>query len=195
MTNIMLRGGGAVHAVRIFVPNVATKTSSGTMPVVINWAPVGLTGTQQAMITDYDPLAQAQGFVVAYPTGVPSKESSLDSWQLVNSYDPQRNDIAFANTLIDTLIAHWCVNPVASIRLGTPMVRSSQLGSYANSQIASQQQSWSRVSTIQRGASPLDLYRCSPTTGQRTPRSRMAGAASRYLLDLDGRASKDSSMM
>jgi polyhydroxybutyrate depolymerase len=107
----MLRGGGATHAVRIFVPSAATKAASGTLPVVINWPALGLTGTQQAIITDYDALAQAQGFVVAYPTGVPSKESSQDSWQLVSSYDPQRNDIAFANTLIDTLIAHWCVNP------------------------------------------------------------------------------------
>jgi polyhydroxybutyrate depolymerase len=111
VTNIMLRGGGATHAVRIFVPRVATKTASGTLPVVINWPALGLTGTEQAAVTGYDPLAQAQGFVVAYPTGVPSKGSSQDSWQLVDSYDPERNDIAFANALIDTLIAHWCVNP------------------------------------------------------------------------------------
>ena len=111
VSNIMLRGGGATHAVRIFVPSVAAKPSSGMLPLVIDWPALGLTGTQQALITDYDPLAEAQGFVVAYPTGVPAKGSSLDSWQLVNSYDPQRNDIAFANILIDTLIAHWCANP------------------------------------------------------------------------------------
>ncbi len=107
----MLRGGGAVHAVRIFVPRVAAKAGSGRLPVVINWPALGLTGSQQALVTGYDPLAQAQGFVVAYPTGVPSNTSSQDSWQLVDSYAPQRDDIAFANTLIDTLIAHWCVDP------------------------------------------------------------------------------------
>jgi len=111
VTNIMLRGGGATHAVSIFVPRVATMSASGTLPVVINWPALGLTGTQEAMVTDYDPLAQSQGFIVAYPTGVPSNDLSQDSWQLVNTYDPQRNDLAFANRLIDTLIAQWCANP------------------------------------------------------------------------------------
>lgn len=111
VTNIMLRGGGAVHAVRIFVPSAAARAASGTLPVVIDWPGLGLTGAQQAMISNYESLAQAQGFEVVHPTGVATGPVHENSWQLVNSYDPQRNDLAFANTLINTLIAHWCGNP------------------------------------------------------------------------------------
>ena len=115
VTNIMLRGGGAGHAVRIFVPSAAKKAALGTLPVVIDWPGLGLTGAQQALISNYEPLAQAQGFEVVHPTGVRTGAVHEDSWQLVNRYDPQRNDLAFANTLINTLIAHWCVNPARVI--------------------------------------------------------------------------------
>ena len=111
VTNILLRGGGAVHAVRIFVPSALPRAASRTLPVVIDWPGLGLTGTQQAMVSNYEALAQAQGFEVVHPTGVPIGAVHENSWQLVNSYDPRRNDLAFANTLINTLIAHWCVNP------------------------------------------------------------------------------------
>ena len=111
VTNIALRGGGAIHAVRIFEPSSASLHRSGTLPVVIDWPGLGLTGAQEAAITNYEPLAEAQGFVVVHPTGVPTGPVNKDSWQLINSYDPQRNDLAFADTLITTLIAHWCVDP------------------------------------------------------------------------------------
>ena len=111
VTNFLLRGGGAVHPVRIFVPSVATESASGSLPVVIDWPALGLTGAQQAAVTGYESLAQAQGFVVVHPTGAPSASTHQDSWQLVKTYDPERDDVAFADTLINTLIAHWCVDP------------------------------------------------------------------------------------
>jgi len=111
VTNIELRGGGAVHDVRIFVPSAARRAGSKRLAVVIDWPGLGLTGLQEALVSNYETLAQAQGFVVVHPTGLPTEAVPQNSWELVNSYDPNRDDLAFADTLIDSLIAHWCVDP------------------------------------------------------------------------------------
>ena len=63
------------------------------------------------MFTGYEALAAAEGFIVVHPTGVPSPGTDANSWELVDGQDPGRDDIAFANALIDTLIDEWCADP------------------------------------------------------------------------------------
>jgi polyhydroxybutyrate depolymerase len=111
VTNIMLSGGGAVHPVRIFVPGAAHDRATTTLPVVIDWPGLGLTGAQEAAVTGYENLAQQQGFVVVHPTGAATGPVHQYSWQLTDSYDPTRDDLAFADELIDTLVSRWCADP------------------------------------------------------------------------------------
>ena len=93
---------------RIFVPSGFTGEPT---PTVLNWHGLGSDGPQQAMFTGYEALAAAEGFIVVHPTGVPSPGTDANSWELVDGQDPGRDDIAFANALIDTLIDEWCADP------------------------------------------------------------------------------------
>ena len=68
------------------------------------------------MYTGYEALAAAEGFIVVHPTGVPSPGTDANSSELVDGQDPGRDDIAFANALIDTLIDEWCADPAGSTR-------------------------------------------------------------------------------
>jgi len=104
----MLDAGGADHPVRVFVPS----TFAGEpLPVVLNWHGLGSNGPEQAAYTGYETLAESAGFIVVHPTGVPVPGSALNSWELADDEDPNRDDVAFASTLIDTLVAHWCADP------------------------------------------------------------------------------------
>ncbi len=121
VTNTALTAGGATHAVRIYIPPVVAGT--GVLPVVLNFHGLGNSGTSQAAYTEYEALAEKEGFIVVHPTGsdlagVPVLEMGL-GWELVNGLDsPDRDDIAFANALIDELVANWCADSSQIFSIG-----------------------------------------------------------------------------
>jgi len=108
VNEINLTAGGATHPVRVFVP---TRLAGTQMPVVIDWHGLGSDGQQQAFYTDYETVADADGFIVVHPTGVADTEGGANSWQLFPEPGRERDDLAFAGALIDELIANWCADP------------------------------------------------------------------------------------
>ncbi len=107
VTDFTLDAGGGVHDVRVFVP---TQVSSDPAPVVLNWHGLGSNGFEQAAFSGYETLAEEEGFVVVHPTGL-GFDGEPNSWQLGDVGDSGRDDLAFADALIDTLVADWCVDP------------------------------------------------------------------------------------
>lgn len=106
VNDVVVTGGGADHPVRIFVPS---RLASIPAPVVIGWHGLGGDGAQQAEYSGYERLAEEQGFVVAHPTGV-GEGGGPTSWQLAPG-SGARDDLAFADVLIDELVAGWCADP------------------------------------------------------------------------------------
>lgn len=102
VTETTLSAGGGDHPVRIFVPSSFAGTP---LPVVLDWHGLGSNGTQQAIYSGYEALADAEGFIAVHPTGVDS------SWELADDQDPGRDDLEFADVLMDVLIQDWCADP------------------------------------------------------------------------------------
>ena len=108
VTETTLVGGGAEHAMRVFVPS---SFAGVPLPVVIDWHGLGSNGTDQAMYSDYEAVAEEQGFIVVHPTGVADTAGGPNSWQLFSNPGSERDDLAFAGALIDELVANWCADP------------------------------------------------------------------------------------
>ena len=108
VNEVTLNAGGETHDVRVFVPPLLAGTQ---MPVVIDWHGLGSDGTQQAFYSDYETVAEEQGFIVVHPTGVAETPGGPNSWQLFPTPGGGRDDLAFAGALIDDLIANWCADP------------------------------------------------------------------------------------
>jgi polyhydroxybutyrate depolymerase len=106
VTDYTLDAGGAVRDVRVFVPSAFDGSPLAT---VIDWHGLGSDGPQQAAVSGYEDVAEAEGFIVVHPTGVPAPGDSRNSWQLFATQDG-RDDVAFASALIDDLIANWCAD-------------------------------------------------------------------------------------
>lgn len=108
VNDLTLDAGGAVHDVRIFVPE---SVSSDPAPTVLNWHGLGSTGANQAAFTGYETLADEEGFVVVHATGVDGGTGS-NSWELAQFDTPERDDLAFADALIDLVVNDWCADPL-----------------------------------------------------------------------------------
>jgi polyhydroxybutyrate depolymerase len=103
-----LDAGGAIHDVQVFVPT--SVDGAADPPLVLNWHGLGSNGGQQALFTGYEELAEAEGFVVVHPTGVPAAGDDRNSWELGQFDVPERDDVAFADALIDQMIEQYCVD-------------------------------------------------------------------------------------
>jgi polyhydroxybutyrate depolymerase len=108
VSRITVTGGGAEHAVRVFVPSSFDGTP---LAAVLGWHGLGSNGDEQAALSGYEELADEQGFVVVHPTGVADPGSGITSWQLADDPAGGRDDVSFAEALIDELVARWCVDP------------------------------------------------------------------------------------
>ncbi len=116
-----LTAGGAAHPVRIYVPAVVAGTE--VLPTVLNWHGNGGNGNDHAAYTEFEALAEQEGFIVVHPTGVESTDlpvfGAATGWELVDGLDsPSRDDIAFANALIDELVANWCADSTRIYSIG-----------------------------------------------------------------------------
>lgn len=110
VSEFVLDAGGAVHDVRVYTPE--KFDGSGKLPLVINFHGFGSMGSQQAMFTGYESLAEKEGFIVVHPTAVPSSTDvqRRNSWETLATDDPKKDDFAFANVLLDLLIDDFCVD-------------------------------------------------------------------------------------
>lgn len=108
VTDLTLDAGGGVHDVRIFVP---TEVSSDPAPVVLDWHGLRSTGPEQAALSGYEALAEEEGFIVVHPTGLAASAEGPTSWEFGDIDVPGRDDVAFADALIDTLVTDWCGDP------------------------------------------------------------------------------------
>jgi polyhydroxybutyrate depolymerase len=106
VSEFTLTAGGADHPVRVFVPSTY---AGAPVPLVVNWHGLGGNGPDQAAVTRYEELAESEGFIAVHPTGVPAAGDSRNSWQLAPT-PGERDDVRFADDLLDRLIADWCVD-------------------------------------------------------------------------------------
>ena len=107
VSEFTLDAGGAVHDVRIFMP---TTVVSDPAPVVLNWHGLGSNGAEQAAFSGYETLAEEEGFIAVHATGVAAADDDRNSWELTDFDTPERDDLAFADSLIDTVVADWCAD-------------------------------------------------------------------------------------
>jgi polyhydroxybutyrate depolymerase len=119
--NTALTAGGATHAVRIYIPPVPAGT--GVLPVVLNWHGLGAGGTTHAAYSEYEALAETEGFIVVHPTGKRSPDLPVlnmgAGWELIPGLDTaERDDLAFASALIDELVANWCADSTRIFSIG-----------------------------------------------------------------------------
>ena len=98
-----------VYSVQTYVP---AAYGPEPLPAVINWHGLGSNGFQHAVFTDYENLAEQEGFIVVHPTGLATGlTGGARGWELDQFDVAGRDDVAMAEVLIDRLVADFCADP------------------------------------------------------------------------------------
>jgi polyhydroxybutyrate depolymerase len=80
------------------------------MRLVVNFHGAGSNMQQEEAYTAFDPLADANGFVVAYPNGV---DAAIRQWNFLTA-----GDVDFARAVVQTLVRDACVDPAHAYAVG-----------------------------------------------------------------------------
>jgi len=117
---VSLEVDGRSRRARVYVPSVL---SEGTVPLVLGLHGGGGSAEQFAENSDLDALAEANGFIVAYPEGIPGPVlEHLHTWNAGYCCGPAQrdgvDDVAFIAALLDTLEADLPVDVGAVYAIG-----------------------------------------------------------------------------
>ena len=122
--------GGLSREYRIYVP--ASYSAAHAAPLVLNLHGYTSNDWQQELYGDFRPLADTAGFIIVHPNGTPDANNNL-YWNAGFSATGV-DDAGFLTTLIDTLEAHYNINPrrVYSTGMSNGAIMSYYLACHSN---------------------------------------------------------------
>lgn len=106
--NQVLISQGQRRSYRLHVPSGYSATSQTSL--VLNFHGDGGDGGQMEEYTGLSALADEQGFLVAYPNGLPTVYG-WTAWGGVGNNMPVVDDVQFTSDLIDEISQSYCVDP------------------------------------------------------------------------------------
>ena len=100
---------GVTRTYSFYVP--ATYTQGQAVPLILNLHGYTSNGFQQSIYSNFKPIADTAGFIIAHPDGTIHPISGQRFWSFDLLGATNVNDIGFLEALIDTIAAHYTINP------------------------------------------------------------------------------------
>ncbi len=107
LTTAAVEADGRSYPTEIYQPK---RRDPAPAAAVIDLHGLDSNGPEQAALTRFRQLADREGFVVAEPSG-PVGPLGVTGWEIEAIDEPDRNDLAAMNQLIDILLDDYCVDP------------------------------------------------------------------------------------
>lgn len=102
--------GGITRTYNVYVP--ASYNGSTAVPLVFNLHGYTSNAAQQEFYGDFRPIADTANFILVHPNGsVQPGTPSTQFWSAGGIFSGTVNDVDFLETLIDTISAHYNINP------------------------------------------------------------------------------------
>src|SRR6218665_1740028 len=100
---------GITRTYSFYVP--ATYVPGHPVPLVLNLHGAGTDGAYQAQYRDFRPIADTANFIVAHPDGTIEPGTGQRFWNYGNVLGSTVDDVGFLEALIDTISAHYSIDP------------------------------------------------------------------------------------
>lgn len=105
--NATIAHDGLERAYILYIP--ASYSAQSAVPLVFNFHGYGSNAAQQVLYTNFNAVAEAEGFITAYPEGT---EDAMGMQHFnVGWGGSSVDDVDFTSALIDSLLAEYNINP------------------------------------------------------------------------------------
>lgn len=101
--------GGIQRVYKLYIPTLYNNTTS-LRPLILNMHGYTSNASQQQTYTNFMPIADTANFLMVYPEGTFLPGTSNTYWN-ADFYSTGVNDVLFLSDLIDTLSAHYRIDP------------------------------------------------------------------------------------
>ena len=108
---------GVWRSYLLYLP--ANYTPGTQRPLILNMHGLSSNAIQQQYYSNFMPIADTAGFLMAYPQGLSYMGSTY--WNVGIPLTPPTNDVKFLSALIDTLSAHYAILPQQVYATGMSM--------------------------------------------------------------------------
>jgi len=104
------KSDGIWRSYRLYIP--ANYSSANARPLILNMHGLGSNAFEQQYYSNFMPIADTAGFLMAYPQGLTTTVATVTStyWNVGIPLTPNTNDVKFLSTLIDTISNRYSVD-------------------------------------------------------------------------------------
>lgn len=147
--------GGITRTYSFYVP--ASYVPGEPVPLVLNLHGLGTDGTYQMEKRDFRPIADTANFIVVHPDGSYEQLTNQRFWNYGNVAGSTVDDVGFLEALIDTISAHYSINPNRVYSAGMSN------GSFMTYYLACQTDRFAAIGTVTGSMSTEMSANCSPS--------------------------------
>lgn len=145
--------GGITRTYSYYVP--ASYVPGHPVPLVLGLHGTGSSGSAFAQYRDFRPIADTADFIMVHPDG--STMLGLKFWNYGNVLGSTVDDVGFLEALIDTIAAHYDINPNRVYSTGMSN------GSFMTYYLACQSSRFAAIGCV-TGSMSVDMYNnCTPS--------------------------------
>lgn len=157
---------GLTRTYSFYVP--ASYTPGQAAPLVLNLHGYTSNGNQQSLYTNFQAIADTAGFIIAHPDGTIEATTSQRFWNF-GILGANVDDIGFLEALIDTLSAHYTINPNRIYSVGMSN------GGFMSYCLACETDRFAAVGSVTGSMSVVMYNSCTPS--RPTPTIRIHGTS------------------
>lgn len=145
---------GLTRTYSFYVP--ASYTSGQPVPLVLNLHGYTSNGSQQSLYGNFKPIADTANFIVVHPDGTIDPSSSQRYWNF-GILGSTVDDAGFLEALIDTISAHYSINPNRVYSTGMSN------GGYMSYALACESSRFAAIGCVTGSMSVVMYNNCNPT--------------------------------
>lgn len=146
--------GGITRTYSFYVP--ASYIPGQAVPLVLNLHGYTSNGSQQSIYGNFKPIADTANFIVVHPDGTIDQMTSQRYWNF-GIFGSTVDDLGFLEALIDTISAHYTINPNRVYSTGMSN------GGYMSYYLACQSNKFAAVGSV-TGSMSVPMYNsCTPS--------------------------------
>lgn len=146
--------GGITRTYSFYVP--ASYVPGQAVPLVLNLHGYTSNGSEQSIYGNFKPIADTANFIVVHPDGTIDQTTSQRYWNF-GIFGSTVDDLGFLEALIDTISAHYTINPNRVYSTGMSN------GGYMSYYLACQSNKFAAVGSV-TGSMSVPMYNsCTPS--------------------------------